>query len=106
VEVLNGYRPAAHLRQMSLPAEAADIVAQGLAGARRVASLRRTAHEAGRRALRRSSPAAVVRLRLCEPRPGAVEAAVAIVTGERTWALALRLELHHETWSATALRLI
>ena len=49
---------------------------------------------------------AVIRLRLCEPRPGAVEAAVALVTGDRTWAMALRMELHHQAWSATTLRLI
>jgi hypothetical protein len=106
VEVLNGYRPAAHLRRFSLPAEAAGIVAQGLAAAQRVASLRKAAQAAARRPPRRPSPAAVIRLRLCEPRPGAVEAAVALVTGDRTWALALRLELHQEIWAATALRLI
>jgi hypothetical protein len=106
VEVLNGYRPAAHLRRFSLPGDAAGVVAQGLAAAQRVASLRKAAQTPGRRAPRRPSPAAVVRLRLCEPRPGAVEAAVALVTGERTWALALRLELHQDIWSATALRLI
>ena len=55
---------------------------------------------------RRVAPVAVIRLRLCEPRPGAVEAAVAIVAGDRTWALALRLELHQQAWAATILRLI
>jgi hypothetical protein len=102
VEVLNGYRPAAHLRRLAVPAEAAGIVAQGLAGARRVASLRKVTP--GRRAPRR--PAAVMRLRVCQPSSSAVEAAAALVTGERTWALALRLELHQESWSATTLRLI
>jgi hypothetical protein len=104
VEVLNGHRPPAHLRALSLPTEAAAVVAQALSGARRVADLRRAAHP--RRTPRRPPPVAVVRLRLCEPRPGAVEAAVALVTGERTWAMALRLERHQESWSATALRLI
>ena len=104
VEVLNGYRPAGHLRPLALPAEAATIVAQGLAGARRVANLRKAAP--GPRVPRRSSPAAVMRLLVCQPSPEAVEAAAALVTSHRTWALALRLELHHETWSATALRLI
>src|SRR5687768_640702 len=33
VEVLNGHRPAAHLRRLSQPREAATVVAQGLAGA-------------------------------------------------------------------------
>jgi hypothetical protein len=104
VEVLNGYRPAGQLRPLALPAEAAAIVAQGMAGARRVASLRKVAP--GRRAPRRPSPVAVVSLRLCQPSLASVEAAVALVTAQRTWALALRLELHQETWSATALRLI
>lgn len=105
VEVLNGHRPPTHLRKFALPAEAAGVVAQGWAGARRVAELRRAAH-AGRRPPRRPAPTAVIRLRLCEPRPGAVEAAVALVTGERTWAMALRMELHQQSWAATTLRLI
>jgi uncharacterized protein DUF6459 len=106
VEVLNGHRPPAHLRQLALPAEAAAVVAQALSGARRVAELRRQAHSPARRTSRRTPPVAVVRLRLCEPRPGAVEAAVALVTGDRTWAMALRLERHQESWSATTLRLL
>jgi hypothetical protein len=105
VEVLNGYRPAAHLRRLSLPTEAAAVVAQGVAGARRVAELRRAAHTTDRRA-RRPGPVAVIGGRLCEPRSGAVEAAVLLVTGERTWAMALRLELRQQTWAATFLRLI
>ncbi|MFB9331943.1 Rv3235 family protein [Actinoplanes octamycinicus] len=105
VEVLNGYRPATHLRGLSLPAEAAGVVAQGLAGARRVAQLRRARRPGDRRA-QRPSPVGVLRVNLCEPRRGAVEAAVALVTGERTWAMALRLELHDDEWCATTLRLI
>jgi hypothetical protein len=103
VEVLNGYRPPAHLRRLSLPGEAAAVVAQALVGARWVADLRK---QHPRHRPRRPSPVGVIKLRLCEPRPGAVEAAVALLIGERTWAMALRLELHHEAWSATALRLI
>jgi uncharacterized protein DUF6459 len=106
VEVLNGYRPPAHLRRLARPAEAADVVAQGVAGARRVATLRQAIQAAGRRPPRRPPPVAVLRLRLCEPRPGAVEAAVTLITGERTWAMALRMELQHQAWSATTLRLI
>lgn len=105
VEVLNGYRPAAHLRRLALPVEAAGVVAEGLAGSRRVAELRR-AHRGPQRRGRQAAPVAVRRLRLCEPRRGAVEAAVLLVTGERTWALALRMELHQESWRATTLRLI
>ena len=106
VEVLNGYRPATHLRRLTLPREAPGVVAQGLAGARRVAELRRAAARPGDRRLRPPGPVAVRRLRLCEPRSGAVEATVLLVTGERTWAMALRLEVHERDWAATALRLI
>ncbi|WP_051807578.1 Rv3235 family protein [Actinoplanes subtropicus] len=107
VEVLNGHRPPAQLRQLSVPVDAAKVVAQAATGARRVADLRRAAAAPrGRRPPRRPPPVAVIQLRLCEPRPGAVEAAAALVMGERTWAMALRLELHHDAWSATILRLI
>ena len=106
VEVLNGHRPAAQLRRLALPREAAGVVAQGLAGAQRMAGQRRPAGPADRRPYRRTPPVAVVRLRLCQPCPAAVEAAVALVTAERTWAMALRLELHDEAWAATALRII
>ena len=106
VEVLNGHRPPSQLRKLSVPANAAGVVAQALAGARRVADLRRAGAQRGRRPAKRPSPVAVIQLRLCEPRPGAVEAAVALVMGERTWAMALRMELHHDAWSATILRLI
>lgn len=106
VEVLNGYRPAAHLRRLAQPREAATVVAQGLAGARRVTEARQ-ARAVGRAPRhRRPVPAAVVRLRLCEPREGAVEAAAILVIGDRTHAMALRLERHDEAWQATALRLI
>jgi Family of unknown function (DUF6459) len=105
VEVLNGYRPAAHLRRLSLPMEAPSVVAQGVAGARRVADLRRAARSGDRRA-GRAGPVGVLRVLLCEPRAGVVEAAVLLITGERTWAMAFRLELHQQKWAATALRLI
>ncbi|WP_433375073.1 Rv3235 family protein [Actinoplanes sp. CA-142083] len=104
VEVLSGHRPPAHLRKLAVPAEASAVVAQGLVGARRVAQLRRAGP--GRRSARRPSPVAVIKLRMCQPRPGVVEAAVALVTGERTWAMALRMELHQQAWCATILRLI
>jgi hypothetical protein len=105
VEVLNGYRPAAHLRRLSLPMEAPSVVAQGIAGARRVAELRQAVRPMDRRA-RRPGPVGVLRVLLCEPRTGAIEAAVLLITGERTWAMAFRLELHQQKWAATALRLI
>ena len=107
VEVLNGYRPATHLRRLALPTEAARVVAQAVTGAHRVAELRGAdPRRPVPRARRRPSPVGVLRVHLCAPGPGAVEASVVLVTGERTWALALRLEMHQQTWVATALRLI
>jgi hypothetical protein len=115
VEVLNGYRPAAHLRRLSRPGQAAGVVAQAVAAAHRVADLRRGAGRGARttrgartvdRHGRRPDPVAVLKLRLCEPRPGVVEAAVLLVTGDRTWAVALRLEHHQQSWAATILRLV
>lgn len=106
VEVLNGYRPAAHLRRLTQPREAATVVAQGVAGARWVsqARLARTAGRAPRP--RRPAPAAVIRLQLCEPREGAVEAAAVLMIGDRAHAMALRLEAQDDSWLATTLRLI
>lgn len=106
VEVLNGYRPAAHMRRLAVPTEAATIVAQVMATAHRVTQMRRGMQSLTKRTSRRPLPVAVVRLRLCEPRPGAVEAAFALVLGDRTWAMALRMEEHHQSWSATTLRLV
>ncbi|MET8148380.1 Rv3235 family protein [Actinoplanes sp. NPDC049668] len=105
VEVFNGYRPPAHLRRFAQAREAATVVAEGLSGAQRVAGVRLASSSGGARP-RRPAPVAVLRLRLCEPRAGAVEAAVVLMIADRVWAMALRLELHEASWVATALRLI
>jgi hypothetical protein len=107
VEVFNGYRPAAHLRRLSQPAEAGRVVAQAMAGAHRVRELRGPdQRQPIPRARRRPTPVAVLKVQLCEPRTGAVEASIVLVTGERTWALALRMETYDQAWVATALRLV
>jgi hypothetical protein len=107
LEVLNGYRPAAHLRRLALPTEAAGVIAQAVAGAKRVAERRRSA--AGAAAANRVPNPAIAKIRnvlACQPRADAVEATVVLATGERTWALALRLELHNQSWAATVLRML
>ncbi|OJF16095.1 hypothetical protein BG844_01115 [Couchioplanes caeruleus subsp. caeruleus] len=127
VEVLNGYRPATHLRRLAQPREAAAVVAQGVAAAHKVAQTRRRRlepHPPGRFRARRPVPVAVVRSSLCEPRPGAVEAAAVLVVDDRTLAMAFRLEQRlpgsaaplprpgapcpadDQAWLATVLRLI
>lgn len=109
VEVVNGYRPAAHLRRLSVPVHASAVVAQAIAANHRVSEMRRAAGRSTRSAARhgrRPDPVAVRGLRLCEPRPGAVEAAVLLITADRTWAMAIRLERHQQSWLATTLRLV
>jgi len=106
VEVLNGYRPAAHLRRLAQPREAATVVAQGVTAAHRVAQERRRPGPGTPPRLRRPAPVAVVKVSLCEPRPGAVEAAAVLMIGDRTWAMAIRLELHGDAWLATVMRLL
>ena len=46
------------------------------------------------------------RLRVCEPRPAAVEVAAVVTAGGRTWAMALRLEQRRGSWLCTALQVI
>ncbi len=124
VEVLNGYRPPAHLRPLCRPVEATEIIAQARAAMHRMAESRRASsrppgngprptspatrnvHRAADRHGRRPDSAAVLRLRLCEPRPGSVEATVVLVTGARTWALALRLDGGPDAWAATVARIL
>jgi hypothetical protein len=112
LEVLNGYRPAAHLRRLALPTEAAGVIAQAVAGAKRVAERRRAAagtHCGRPRAIAAGANPAIAKIRnvlACQPRADAVEATVVLATGERTWALALRLELHNQSWAATVLRML
>jgi hypothetical protein len=109
LEVLNGYRPAAHLRGLSRPFEAQTIIAHAtlatdLIAARRRAELARSEQPSPRP--QRLAPVTVTHLYTCEPRPGAVEAAAVLYTPERTWALALRLELHKNAWRANVFQLL
>lgn len=70
LEVLNGHRPAHHLRALSDPLAAADVIEAG--------------REATRRLRREAGPVRVGirKVRVCVPRPDAVElAAVVAVTG-------------------------
>lgn len=115
LEVLNGFRPAAHLRPLTAPAEFAGVAAQlarapqpsatptrhgpsarreGSAGARPL-----PARPAGRPG--KSGPGTRIRLRelrICEPRAGVVEAAAVLGTPDRAFALALRLERRPAGW--------
>jgi Family of unknown function (DUF6459) len=129
LEVLEGFRPAAHLRRLTSPA-AFDAVLEQLA---RPAA--RTGHQSsagpmpGGRTTAASAPAGSTgraaptgggrraggpgaeRLRLRrlwvgEPSNGVVEAAAVVGRADRAWALALRLERREETWLCTDLQVI
>ena len=96
LEIINGYRPANQLRPLIAPGNAATII-EHLAAA----------VEHTRSGPRRSGPVDPVRIRLlrvCEPRPGVVEAAAALGATGRTRAMAFRLERRHGTWVGTAVQ--
>ncbi|WP_329107594.1 Rv3235 family protein [Micromonospora sp. NBC_01699] len=110
LEILNGYRPAAHVRPLSVGADATAITEQLVAATRRLAEQR--ARRPGLRP-REAAPAgggtSGVRLRLLrvsEPHEGIAEAAAVLGWGERSWALAFRLERRRGSWLATVARVL
>ncbi|MGY0004595.1 Rv3235 family protein [Micromonospora sp. I033] len=95
LEIVNGYRPPGQLRPLCLPEAAARVSAELTRAARRVGPARR----------RTARPVLQLRrLRVCEPRAGAVEAAAVLAgAGGASWAIALRLEHRRGTWLCTVL---
>ncbi|RKN38074.1 Rv3235 family protein [Micromonospora endolithica] len=97
LEVLNGYRPPGQLRPMLDPTRAADLLPE----------LSRANARSGPTRRRSTRPGIHLRrLRVCEPRPAAVEAAAILTSAGRTWAMALRLEHRRGTWLCTALQVL
>ncbi|MGW0212861.1 Rv3235 family protein [Micromonospora chokoriensis] len=98
LEVINGYRSPAQVRALLDPPRAADLLAELARATARTGAPRR---RASRPAVR------LLRLRVCEPRETAVEAA-AVLTGAagRSWAMALRLEHRRGRWLCTALHVL
>ncbi|PTA45061.1 Rv3235 family protein [Micromonospora sp. RP3T] len=90
LEIVNGFRPPGQLRPLCLPEAAAQVSAELTRAARRVPPVRR----------RSARPALLLRrLRVCEPRAGAVEAtAVFAGMGGTGWAIAVRLEHRRGNW--------
>jgi hypothetical protein len=114
LEVLNGYRPASHLRALMAPADFATASTDLAHALERIASPRRTtgacrAGTAAALAATARSGATRVRLRelrMCEPRPGIAEAAAVLGDDRRSWALAVRLEAHGTGWQCTVVKII
>jgi hypothetical protein len=96
LEVLNGYRPAAQLRPLLAPADAAAVIEHLVAATGLVPSRPR-----GRAGLPPTGWTDPVRLRthrVCEPAAGVAETAAALGVADRTWAMAFRLERRRGTW--------
>ncbi|MFI7550443.1 Rv3235 family protein [Micromonospora sediminimaris] len=98
LEVFNGFRPPVQLRRQLDPARVAVLLPE---------LARATAH--GAPARRRSARPGIRlrRLRVCEPRSSAIEAAAVLTgAGGRSWAMALRLEQRRGNWLCTDLRVL
>ena len=85
VEVLNGYRPSAHLRPITDQQRFGDIADQLV---RRAVRVRISPAQAARQ----GKLVRVRRMILNEPLDGVAEAAVVLEQGDSCWALAVRLE--------------
>ncbi|SBT54788.1 Rv3235 family protein [Micromonospora narathiwatensis] len=95
LEIVNGYRPPGQLRPLCVPDAGTRVATELARAARRVGPVRR----------RSARPVLQLRrLRVCEPRAGAVEAAAVLAgTGGASWAIALRLEHRRAAWLCTTL---
>jgi len=94
VEVLNGFRPASHLRPLLAPASAQTITEQ--------LAKRTIPHDPRRTRLNAVDDRIRVRqIRICEPITGVAEAAVVLSRGDSSWAMALRWEYLRGDWLCT-----
>jgi hypothetical protein len=100
VEVLNGHRPATHLRAITCPAEVNGITDQLMRRTGRVYLARQgmTAPGPHRVQLRQ--------LLVGEPHDGVAELTLVFEYGSRSWAMAARLERRFDTWLCTLVQVI
>jgi hypothetical protein len=92
VEILNGHRPATHLRAITAPADLQGVTDQ---------LVRRTTRTyLGRPGAMAPPPHRIrlIGLHVCEPRDGVAEIAAVLGYGAQSWAMAARLERKAETW--------
>jgi hypothetical protein len=108
LEILNGYRPTGHVRALTNPAVAPDVIEQLTHAHQRIAEWgvphRRPATRPPGRAPAPSRQERVDlrRVLVCEPRGGVAEATVVLAgSGGPAMALALRLEQVHGRWLCT-----
>ncbi|HEY8450915.1 MAG: Rv3235 family protein [Micromonosporaceae bacterium] len=105
LEIWNGYRPATHIRALCEPVDALTVQREMAEAARRLSAVTSRLH----------CRVVVRRMRVCEPRTGAVEISAVIGTAargsarsphERAWAAAFRLEQRHGRWHCRLARLL
>ncbi|GAA1878435.1 hypothetical protein GCM10009687_53330 [Asanoa iriomotensis] len=101
LEILNGYRPVGHVRSLCVPAIAHTLIEQLFDALRRMPGQPIAPQRQQRQELVR-----LRRLHISEPAPGVVEAAAALGTDARTWAMAFRLEHTTTTWLGTVLQVL
>jgi hypothetical protein len=94
VEVLNGFRPAAHLRALTTPFDYAAVIKQ----LTRRARIRVPATPGSRVGLHR--------VRVFEQRAGVAEAVAVLSHGDVAWAIALRFEHRRGTWLCNLLEVV
>ncbi|MEV0132883.1 Rv3235 family protein [Dactylosporangium sp. NPDC050688] len=85
VEILNGYRPAAHLRQVTHPKHCTAVTDQLT---RRTVRVRMSPSHAARQ----GNLVRVRRMLVSEPLPGVAELVAVLEQGTTVWAMAVRLE--------------
>jgi hypothetical protein len=109
VEILNGYRPVAHVRRLASPPEALSVAEQlghactRLAGrSTRAGPSRRSATGPGAR----PDLIRLGRLWVCQPHSGVAEVAAVLRSARHTWAFAFRLERHRGAWLCTTAELL
>jgi hypothetical protein len=101
VEILNGFRPAGHVRSLARPHRAELLITQLVDASGRLPTPPR----------RSGRPVDLVKIRVIRvsaPAPGVIEAAATLGTSARSWALAFRMEcpLESDTWQGTTLHLL
>jgi hypothetical protein len=127
VEIINGFRPVSHARQLAGAKQASAVCVQLTAAVERARAVNRPpGADRGRgpqpsrpgpapsrpgappRDQRRAELLRVRQLRVCEPVPGVVESAVVLGTSSRSCALMFRLERQGDSgaWLGTDVQLI
>jgi uncharacterized protein DUF6459 len=103
VEVLNGFRPVNHLRELTGPVHYASVADQLTRRCVRLRMAPPTAPVVGRP---RAERVALVRVRVCEVREGVAEAVAVLSHRDRSWAVALRVERGQHRWVCTVLQVV